>query len=94
MLYMTHAMRFSLKICGLMNLCFKLSRGAHGSADVIASIALAEGHAAEVRVGELVSKTLLPALNDYSLMREELSIPGRDPVFERALAGAAQFALS
>jgi glucose-6-phosphate dehydrogenase assembly protein OpcA len=61
---------------------------------VIASIALAEGQAAEVRTGGLVSKALLPALTDYALMREELSIPGRDPVFERALAAAAQFALA
>jgi glucose-6-phosphate dehydrogenase assembly protein OpcA len=67
---------------------------AQSGADPIVSIALAEGHAADIRVGGLVSKTLLPALNDYSLMREELSIPGRDPAFERALAGAAKLALS
>ncbi|HTT63664.1 MAG TPA: glucose-6-phosphate dehydrogenase assembly protein OpcA [Bryobacteraceae bacterium] len=67
---------------------------APGSADPIASIALAGGQAAEVRVGHLVSRTLLPALNDYALMREELSIPGRDPSFERALAAAAELALS
>jgi glucose-6-phosphate dehydrogenase assembly protein OpcA len=67
---------------------------AEGSQDPIASIAYAEGHAAEVRTGGLVSRTLLPALTDYALMREELSIPGRDPVFERALAGAAKLALS
>jgi glucose-6-phosphate dehydrogenase assembly protein OpcA len=67
---------------------------AQGRADAMASIALAEGHAAEVRVGSLVSKALLPALTDYALMREELSIPGRDAAFERALAGAAKLALS
>ncbi|MGA2135829.1 MAG: glucose-6-phosphate dehydrogenase assembly protein OpcA [Bryobacteraceae bacterium] len=67
---------------------------AEGAADPIASIALGDGPAAEVRVGELASKALLPALNDYALMREELSIPGRDPVFEGALAGAANLALS
>ena len=60
--------------------------------DAIASISLAEGHAAEVRTGGLVSKALLPALTDYALMREELSIPGRDPAFERALAAAANLA--
>jgi hypothetical protein len=37
---------------------------------------------------------VLPPLTDYALMREELSIPGRDPVFERALAAAARLALS
>jgi hypothetical protein len=62
--------------------------------DAIASIALAEGHAAEVKTGGLVSKALLPALTDYALMREELAIPGRDPAFERALAAAAKLALS
>lgn len=67
---------------------------AQENAEAIASIALAEGQAAEVKVGELVSRTLLPALNDYALMREELSIPGRDPAFERALAGAAKLAVS
>jgi glucose-6-phosphate dehydrogenase assembly protein OpcA len=67
---------------------------AEGSADAIASISLAEGHAAEVRTGGLVSKALLPALTDYALMREELSIPGHDPSFEGALAAAAKLALS
>ena len=67
---------------------------APGSADAIASIALAEGHAAEVKTGGLVTKALLPALTDYALMREELAIPGRDPSFERALAAAAKLALS
>jgi len=62
--------------------------------DAIASISLAAGHAAEVKAGGLVNKALLPALTDYALMREELSIPGRDPVFERALAAAAKLALS
>ena len=68
---------------------------AQGRADAIASIALAAGPgAAEVKTGGLVSKALLPALTDYSLMREELSIPGRDPAFDRALAAAAKLALS
>jgi len=68
---------------------------AQGRADAIASIALAAGPgAADVKTGGLVSKALLPALTDYSLMREELSIPGRDPAFERALAAAARLALS
>jgi hypothetical protein len=65
-----------------------------GSPGAIASIALAAGPAAEVKTGGLVSKALLPALTDYSLMREELAIPGRDPAFERALTAAAKLALS
>ncbi|MGA2588499.1 MAG: glucose-6-phosphate dehydrogenase assembly protein OpcA [Bryobacteraceae bacterium] len=60
----------------------------------IASVGLVEGQAAEIRVGGLVSRAVLPPLTDYALMREELSIPGRDPVFERALAAAARLALS
>lgn len=67
---------------------------AQGCTDAIASISLAEGAAAEVRSGDLVSKALLPALDDYALMRDELSIPGRDPEFERVLAAAAKLALS
>lgn len=67
---------------------------AQGSAEPIASIAHAEGHAAEIKTGGLVSKALLPVLTDYALMREELSIPGRDPAFEHALAAAAKLALS
>jgi glucose-6-phosphate dehydrogenase assembly protein OpcA len=67
---------------------------AQGSADAIASIALSEGHAAEVKSSGLVSKALLPALTDYSLMREELAIPGHDPAFEGTLAEAAKLALS
>jgi len=67
-------------------------RGQNGES--IASVGLVEGQAAEIRVGELTSRAVLPPLTDYALMREELSIPGRDPVFERALAGAARLALS
>jgi glucose-6-phosphate dehydrogenase assembly protein OpcA len=67
---------------------------ADGGSHSIASIALVEGHAAEVRVGELVNRAVLPRPSDYALMREELSIPGRDAVFERTLAAAAKLALS
>jgi len=63
-------------------------------AETIASVGLVEGHAAEVRVGQLVDRAVLPEPTDYALMREELGIPGRDPVFERTLARAAQLALS
>ena len=58
----------------------------------IASIGLVEGHAAEVRVGGWVNRAVLPRPTDYALMREELSIPGRDAVFERTLAAAARLA--
>jgi glucose-6-phosphate dehydrogenase assembly protein OpcA len=61
---------------------------------LIVSIGLVEGRAAEVRVAGLVSRAVLPAPSDYALMREELSIPARDPVFERTLTAAARLALS
>ena len=34
-------------------------------------------------------KTVLPEASDYDLLREELSINGRDPIFEATLAQAA-----
>jgi hypothetical protein len=45
---------------------------------------------AEVRVNELLNRTVFPAPSDYSLLHEELSIPGHDPIFEAALARAAE----
>lgn len=63
------------------------------NADALASISLVEGHAAEVRVGEFVNRAVLPRPNDCTLMREELAIPGHDPVFERTLARAAKLAV-
>lgn len=40
--------------------------------------------------GGLSRCTHLPTPNEYLLLREELGIPGRDPVFERTLARAAR----
>jgi glucose-6-phosphate dehydrogenase-like protein OpcA len=51
-------------------------------------------HCAEVRINDVVSQTALPDPSEYSLMREELAIPGHDAVFERVLPLAAQVALS
>jgi glucose-6-phosphate dehydrogenase assembly protein OpcA len=36
----------------------------------------------EVCAGALERPLVLPPMDDYSVMREELSIPGRDPIFE------------
>ena len=47
--------------------------------------------AAEVRVNSLVNRTVFPEASDYVLLREELSIPGRDPIYEQALALAASW---
>jgi glucose-6-phosphate dehydrogenase assembly protein OpcA len=45
-----------------------------------------------VKVDGLSRCSNLPLLNDYSLMREELGIVRRDPVFDQALARAVQLA--
>jgi glucose-6-phosphate dehydrogenase assembly protein OpcA len=44
----------------------------------------------DVHVCKQETRTVFPPFNDYSLLREELSIPGRDPVYEAALASAAE----
>jgi glucose-6-phosphate dehydrogenase assembly protein OpcA len=45
-----------------------------------------------VRLNEYSNHTSLPHPTDYLLMREELGITRRDPVFERTLASAARLA--
>jgi len=50
-----------------------------------------DGHLAAT-VDGLSQCVLLPKPDDYLLMREELGILGRDPVFEKTLASAARFA--
>jgi glucose-6-phosphate dehydrogenase assembly protein OpcA len=45
-----------------------------------------------VTIGDDSHHTSLPQPTDYLLMREELGIVGRDPVFERTLASAARLA--
>ncbi len=45
---------------------------------------------AEVGVNELLNRTVFPVPSDYSLLREELSIPGDDSIFEAALARAVE----
>ena len=44
-----------------------------------------EGSCVEVRAGGKSAHSLLPPTSDDALMREELSILGTDPVFERVL---------
>jgi len=50
-----------------------------------------DGHLSAT-VNGLSQCTLLPKPDDYLLLREELGISGRDPVFEKTLASAARFA--
>jgi len=56
------------------------------------SVRQTEAGAAEIRVDGLVNRTIFEMPDDYTLMREELSITGPDPVFERALGRAARLA--
>jgi glucose-6-phosphate dehydrogenase assembly protein OpcA len=49
------------------------------------SVRLGEGSSLEVRTAERSFSAVLPADSEESLMREELSILGRDPVFDRVL---------
>ena len=51
-----------------------------------------ERQTAQVQVDSLSSLAVFPLDNDYLLLREELSIPGRDPVYDRSLARAALLA--
>lgn len=51
-----------------------------------------ERQCAEVQIDSLATHTVFPPDNDYVLLREELSIPGRDPVYERSLRRAAAMA--
>ncbi|MCU1261958.1 MAG: Glucose-6-P dehydrogenase subunit-like protein, partial [Bryobacterales bacterium] len=50
------------------------------------SIRQADQSTVDVRVRNHESRTVFPPFDDYSLLREELSIPGRDPVYEAVLA--------
>jgi glucose-6-phosphate dehydrogenase assembly protein OpcA len=55
------------------------------------SLRKVDASAAEVRVNELANRTVFPEASDYVLLREELSIPGRDPIYEKSLDSAAEF---
>jgi glucose-6-phosphate dehydrogenase assembly protein OpcA len=58
----------------------------------IAMTADRERQTAQVHVDSLSSLAVFPLDNDYLLLREELSIPGRDPVYDRSLERAALLA--
>jgi glucose-6-phosphate dehydrogenase assembly protein OpcA len=51
-----------------------------------------ERQCAEVQIDSLPTHTVFPPDNDYALLREELSIPTRDAVYESTLARAAKLA--
>ncbi len=63
--------------------------------DLRVSIAMTtdgDRQSAHVHVDSVSSLAVFPLHNDYLLLREELSIPGRDPVYESSLARAARLA--
>jgi glucose-6-phosphate dehydrogenase assembly protein OpcA len=49
-----------------------------------------DGSTAETQVNTLVNRTVFPQVSDYELLREELSITGRDPIYEASLRQAAK----
>jgi glucose-6-phosphate dehydrogenase assembly protein OpcA len=53
-----------------------------------------ENQMSEIQIDSLSSRTIFPQATDYVLLREELSIPGRDPVYERVLARATRLAVT
>ncbi|MCL5745646.1 MAG: glucose-6-phosphate dehydrogenase assembly protein OpcA [Acidobacteria bacterium] len=61
---------------------------------VLASIAMVDGNTAEIRAGEMVSRATLAPPSDSRLLREELAITGRDPIYENTLPAAATLAIS
>jgi glucose-6-phosphate dehydrogenase assembly protein OpcA len=56
------------------------------------SIELIEGSVVELRTDSLVKRTVFPVLNDHELMREELSLLGRDSVYDKVLGLAMMLA--
>ena len=59
---------------------------------VTIDISGAERPGSEMRIGSLATHTILPPENDYTLLREELTIPAHDQVFEKSLKRAASLA--
>jgi glucose-6-phosphate dehydrogenase assembly protein OpcA len=49
-----------------------------------------EGAAVETQVNSITTRAVFSAASDYELLREELAIPRRDPVYEAALKRAAR----
>jgi glucose-6-phosphate dehydrogenase assembly protein OpcA len=50
-----------------------------------ATVDLMENTAAEIRVGDMRQRIVFPAPSDCDALRKELSLSGRDPIFEDAL---------
>lgn len=57
------------------------------------SVARAQDGAVDVKIDGLSCRTMFEAPSDYVMLREELSIYGRDPVFDEVLPRAAAIAV-
>jgi len=103
LLYMTAWLRLCLERAGSKPRVFWEKSGAacdggfsrvtfssHSPSELTVSVRKVDGSAAEIRVNDLVNRTVFPETSDYVLLREELSIAGRDPVFGSSLALAAE----
>jgi glucose-6-phosphate dehydrogenase assembly protein OpcA len=64
------------------------------SPDLRVMVSQCEGRCAEIRINQTTTRAALPEPSEYALMREELAIPGHDPIFEQVLPAAAQLAVS
>jgi glucose-6-phosphate dehydrogenase assembly protein OpcA len=60
--------------------------------EVHTRIVLTGGGSVEMKVHGQTVNAVIPEATDYTMLREELSIPGRDPVFEAVLPRAARMA--
>jgi glucose-6-phosphate dehydrogenase assembly protein OpcA len=83
--------RFSWKPCSEASdsgLC-RIEFASSDAAGLHVSVRKVDGSAAETQVNQLASRTVFPEASDYALLREELSITGRDPIYEAALHRAA-----
>jgi glucose-6-phosphate dehydrogenase assembly protein OpcA len=72
--------------------CPRMSRVSLQGDGLDLSISAAHGNAIAIRSGTRDSHTVFPAPGEYELMREELMVPGEDPVFESVLNLAPEFA--
>jgi hypothetical protein len=60
-----------------------------GQGDAV-TVALSGEEAIETRVGDKRARTPLPSTSDEALMREELSIPDADPIYDAVLEAMSE----
>jgi len=59
--------------------------------EISVDLSVSQDRRVDLHAGRQESHTVFPALNDHELLSEELSLLGRDPVYERLLPGVADF---